>query len=161
MPAVRPYAVVDIDGVVADVRHRLHHVRVSPKDWDSFFAAAPHDPVLEEGVAVVRRLAADHEVVWLTGRPERSRSDTARWLRAAGLPEGPIRMRRRGDFRPARVVKLEVLRELARQRPVDVLVDDDQQVLTAAAAAGFPVYAADWMAPEQALAEAQESEGRG
>ena len=36
-------AVVDIDGVVADVRHRLHHVADRPKDWRSFFAAAADD----------------------------------------------------------------------------------------------------------------------
>ncbi|MDP9398629.1 MAG: hypothetical protein M3P96_12805 [Actinomycetota bacterium] len=160
MPSVQPYAVIDIDGVVADVRHRLYHLQARPKDWDAFFAAATRDPVLPEGAAVASRLAADHDVVWLTGRPERCHDDTVAWLHAAGLPGGSLRMRRYGDFRPARVVKLEVLRTLARQRPVDVLVDDDQQVLGAAAAAGFAVYPADWMGREPTLAEAQESAGR-
>ncbi len=42
--ALPSVAVFDIDGVLADVRHRLHHVAARPKDWDAFFGAAPQDP---------------------------------------------------------------------------------------------------------------------
>ena len=65
----RPLAVFDIDGVLADVRHRLHHVDRRPKDWDAFFAAAVDDPPLAEGVALARASADDCEVVYVTGRP--------------------------------------------------------------------------------------------
>ena len=37
-------AVIDIDGVLADVGHRLHHIQGRPKDWAAFFAAAGDDP---------------------------------------------------------------------------------------------------------------------
>ena len=36
----RPLAVVDVDDDGVDVRHRLHHLRRRPRDWDAFFAAA-------------------------------------------------------------------------------------------------------------------------
>ena len=42
----RPLAVFDVDGVLADVRHRLRFVERSPKDWDAFFSAAVDDPPL-------------------------------------------------------------------------------------------------------------------
>ena len=42
-------AVFDIDGVLADARHREHHVSGRPKDWDAFFAAVGDDPVVEAG----------------------------------------------------------------------------------------------------------------
>ncbi|RKS77896.1 hypothetical protein CLV35_1599 [Motilibacter peucedani] len=164
MSELRPYAAVDLDGVVADVRHRLHHVESRPKAWDAFFAAAPDDPLLVEGEAVAHQLAADHELVWVTGRPERCRADTERWLREHGLPEGRLLMRRGGDRRPARQTKVELLRRLAAERPVDVLVDDDAAVVAAARAAGFAVMHADWMgrdADEQlTLQQAQQDEGR-
>ena len=48
----RPLAVFDIDGVLADVRHRLRHVEQRPKDWDAFFAAEPDDPTLVAGIAM-------------------------------------------------------------------------------------------------------------
>lgn len=159
----RPLAVVDIDGVLADVRHRLHHVRSQPKDWDAFFAAAPRDPLLEQGRDVVRRLAEVCEIVYLSGRPERCRKDTEQWLAEHDLPTGELRLRRAGDRRPARLVKVEQLRRMARTRTVSVLVDDDPMVQEAARAAGFDVLPADWM-PEAAdegrtLREVQEVEG--
>jgi hypothetical protein len=73
----RPIAVLDIDGVLADVRHRLHHLESRPKNWAAFFAAAPRDPLLAEGAAVATHLSTDHELVYLTGRPEHCRRDTA------------------------------------------------------------------------------------
>ena len=30
--------IVDIDGTIADVRHRLHHVKDGKKDWNAFHA---------------------------------------------------------------------------------------------------------------------------
>src|SRR3954467_2568573 len=80
----RPLAVIDLDGVVADVRHRLHHISGSRKNWSAFFAGVGDDDVLPEGRAVLDRLAGDHEIVYLTGRPERTRADTEAWLSTHG-----------------------------------------------------------------------------
>lgn len=157
---MRPLAVIDIDGVLADVRHRLHHLEQRPKNWDGFFSAAPDDPPLAEGLAVVKRLAADHDVIYLTGRPERLRSDTERWLAANGLPRGELHMRKHSDRRPAKVTKPRLLEQLARRRQVAVVVDDDAAVCDAFEAAGFPVLRADWMPSEPVLRQAQEGEGR-
>ncbi|CAO5232371.1 phosphatase domain-containing protein [Frankia sp. AgKG'84/4] len=160
IPAQRPLAVIDVDGVVADVRHRLQYLRSWPGDWDAFFAAAPADPPLAEGVELVRRLARDHEVVWLTGRPERSREATARWLREQELPRGELRMRPDDDRRPARVFKRAQLRELGAGRQVAVVVDDDPAVVDLLRADGWPVLRAQWLEYEPTLGNAQESEGR-
>jgi phosphoglycolate phosphatase-like HAD superfamily hydrolase len=159
-----PLAVFDVDGVLADVRHRLRHVERRPKDWDAFFAAAVDDPPLSEGVALARESARDCEVVYVTGRPERCRADTLGWFGRHGLPPGRLAMRRHGDRRPARVAKPDLLRELARGRVVAVVVDDDEQVCAAYERAGWRVLRATWMrapADEQlALLRAQELDGR-
>lgn len=155
----RMVAVVDIDGVLADVRHRLHHVRSSPKDWAAFFAAAPHDPLLEEGRDVVSRLAEVYDVVYLSGRPEHCRDDTLAWFERHDLPAGSLLLRPRGDRRPARLVKVEILDRLSEDRRVVVLVDDDPQVLEAARKAGYDVLPANWMPEDQTLRRAQEVEG--
>ncbi len=156
------YAVVDLDGVVADVRHRLPFLDRRPKDWDGFFAAAVDDPVLPEGRAVVEELLTrSHRIVWLTGRPERCRADTVAWLARHGLPEASLYMRGDRDRRPARETKLEKVRELARHRTVAVVVDDDDLVVRTLRAAGFTVLHAQWMAePQPTLFDAQEHDGR-
>jgi len=158
--SARPVAVFDLDNTLADTAHRQRFLERRPRDWDAFFAAAPHDPPLAEGIALVLESAKECEIVYLTGRPERCRRDTLEWLSAQGLPEGRVHMRRNDDRRPARRTKLEILKRLARTRDVRVLVDDDELVCDDAQRAGFTVVRARWTAPSAALEEAQEGEGR-
>ncbi|MFE1442749.1 hypothetical protein [Streptomyces sp. NPDC058739] len=156
----RPLAVFDLDNTLAGTAHRQRFLEARPRDWDAFFAAAPHDPPIPQGVALALESAGECEIVYLTGRPERCRRDTLEWLAAHGLPEGPLHMRRNGDRRPARHTKLEVLRRLARTREVRMLVDDDDLVCEDAERAGFRVVRARWTAPSGELRAAQEGEGR-
>ncbi|AIS01802.1 nucleotidase [Streptomyces glaucescens] len=155
-----PLAVFDLDNTLADTAHRQRFLERRPRDWDAFFAAAPQDPPLPEGVALARESAGECEVVYLTGRPERCRRDTLDWLSAHGLPEGRVYMRRDDDRRPARFTKLAILRRLARTREIRVLVDDDELVCEDAERAGFTVLRARWAAPSGELKAAQEKEGR-
>jgi uncharacterized HAD superfamily protein len=152
-------AVFDIDGVVADVRHRLHLLEKRPKDWPAFFAAAADDPGLQQGINRVLAAVADHELVWLTGRPKSLRAVTRRWLADHGLPGAELIMRSERDFRPAPVLKLAELQRL-RPREIALFLDDDPAVIAVAAEAGFPAELADWMTRAPALAEAQNRSGR-
>jgi phosphoglycolate phosphatase-like HAD superfamily hydrolase len=150
-------AVFDIDGVVADVRHRLHHLR--KHRWHRFFDDAGTDPLLPEGARLVAELAREHEIVWLTGRPDWLRGTTADWLAEHELPGDELHMRGAGDYRPARIYKLEVLRRL-RGRGIAALIDDDVEVIDAALAAGYPAVLADWVPRDGDLRDAQERLGR-
>jgi phosphoglycolate phosphatase-like HAD superfamily hydrolase len=156
--------VFDIDGVLADVSHRVHHVQRRPKNWAAFFAAAAADPPLPEGIALARELAGAHPVLYLTGRPESLRRVTQRWLQRHDLPSGRLLMRRSGDFRPARFLKRDVLLDLHEREGVHAVVDDDPSVVSALQEAGFAVLAATWAptspAEQQTLWDAQEADGR-
>ncbi|MET9297101.1 hypothetical protein [Streptomyces sp. NPDC003077] len=158
----RPLAVFDLDGTLADVRHRLPFLQRQPRDWDAFFGAAMDDPPLTEGVAVAMRMAAECDIAYVTGRPERCRADTLRWLDRHGLPPGELLMRGEGDRRPARVTKLRLLEQLTQERSIALVVDDDEQVCAAYEHAGFRVLRADWMTEPAVpvLEEVQEGEGR-
>jgi phosphoglycolate phosphatase-like HAD superfamily hydrolase len=151
-------AVFDIDGVVADVRHRLHYLESRPKDWGGFFGAAGDDPPLAAGVALAADLGRQHDLVWLTGRPEWLRTVTTRWLQDQGLPAGEVFLRGNGDRRPARLYKLGVLRRLS-ARQIAAFVDDDTEVVDAAKQAGYPAVLADWIPRAPELREAQDRLG--
>lgn len=153
-------AVIDIDGVVADVRHRLPFLRRARPRWDLFFAAAATDPLLQVGADLAADLAGRHSVVWLSGRPEHLRRVTADWLAGHGLPPGRLELRAAGDFRPAAEMKLQRLRELGLHFDIAAVVDDDPRVVTAVRAAGLPVVLADWVPHERTLRQAQEDLGR-
>lgn len=150
--------------MIADVRHRLHHLEGRPKAWGRFFAAAPHDGVHPEGAAIVETLAADHDIVFVTGRPEDLRTVTEAWLDEHAFAGHQLVMRPRGDHRPAPQAKVELIAELAADRRIDIVVDDDVRVLDAVRAAGYPTFHADWErrapAAEAARHAAQDVEGR-
>ncbi|MGI8677725.1 MAG: hypothetical protein ACR2LX_03375 [Jatrophihabitans sp.] len=151
-------AVFDVDGVVADVRHRLHHLEHG-RSWNRFFEAAARDALLVEGARLVADLGCEHEIVWLTGRPEWLRDVTEDWFTAHDLPAAELHMRPAGDDRPAARYKLEILRGME-ARGVAAFVDDDDEVVRAALAAGFPAVLADWVPRSPALRNAQDREGR-
>ena len=157
---MRPLAVFDIDGVLADVAHRVHHLEGRSKNWGAFFHAAPRDGVHPQGKELAVEAARDCDIAYVTGRPEWCRVDTERWLAAHGFPDGELRMRRNGDHRPAHVAKLRLLRDVAGARPVAVVVDDDPDVCDAYEAAGYRVLRATWAIRSDALHRAQEEDGR-
>jgi hypothetical protein len=154
----RSLAVFDVDGVVADVRHRLHHLE-RRRSWNAFFDAADEDGLLAEGARLVADLARRHEIVWLTGRPEWLRAVTEDWLAQHGLPDGELYLRPYADYRPAPQYKLSVLRSLA-PRGIAAVIDDDDEVVQAALRAGFPAVLADWVPRSGALRRAQDRDGR-
>jgi FMN phosphatase YigB (HAD superfamily) len=153
-------AVFDIDGVVADVRHRVHFVEGPRKNWGRFFDLAAKDAPSATGVEWALMAAAEHDLVWLTGRPEWLRPVTETWLAAQGLPHDELIMRPNHDYRPARDYKVSELRRLARTDEIVVFVDDDPMVIKAAASAGFTASLATWLPRGDALAEAQDRAGR-
>lgn len=152
--AQAPIAVIDLDGVVADVRHRLPMIEQTPKDWDGFFEACSLDPVLPEGLEMITRLAQDHQIIYLSGRPESCRESTTTWLTKVGAPPGQLILRAAHDRRPARIAKVEMLMRI--EGEIAIVVDDNEAVLRAIKAAGFPVYHAEWMSDSPSLFSIQE-----
>lgn len=155
-----PLVVVDIDGVVADVTHRLHLLDRRPRRWEEFFNAAAADPDLPEGVALVTELPAGHALCWLTGRPERNRRITEQWLAHHGMPDRPLLMRADQDHRPARQAKRDHLRRLRRTHRIALVVDDDPAVIAMLTEDGLPHLLADWLPYSPRLHQAQERHGR-
>lgn len=150
----------DIDGVLADVAHRAHYLDRTPKDWVGFFAAVEEDRPWTQGIDLALESAKDCDLLYLTGRPERTRRATQTWLDVHGLPPGKLLMRGNGDRRPARTFKPTALNRRTRDRSVAVVVDDDAGVCAAYAASGYRVLHATWAVVPVVVAEAQDHGGR-
>lgn len=121
----KPIVIVDIDGTIADVRHRLHHIKgPRKKNWKAFFEAMDRDTPIEPMIAQVHGLEKDHDIIVVTGRPEHYRARTQRWLKKHGIRYLRLFMRPSGDHRPDYTVKAEVLREF--QKGQIVLAIDDR-----------------------------------
>jgi FMN phosphatase YigB (HAD superfamily) len=130
-------AVFDIDGTLADVSERLHHVRAKPKNWNAFFAAMAQDKAIASMVRLCNLLhEAGVRIVLCSGRPERYRTDTLSWLAREGVRYDELRLRRDGDRRSDTISKREMLAGID---PAHVLfiVEDRASVVEMWRAQGF------------------------
>ena len=93
-------AIVDIDGTLANVEHRLHFILdKKPKDWEGFFSETSRDTLNEWCLIFVNELIKlDVKIVLLTGRPKRSKAVTETWLRKYQVPYHALFMRNDGNF---------------------------------------------------------------
>ncbi len=116
--------IVDIDGTIADVRHRLHHIKgPRKKNWKAFFEAMDRDTPIEAIIEQVHELEKDHDIIVVTGRPDHYRRRTEKWLLKHGIRYLRLFMRPDGDHRPDYTVKAEVLREFSKGQIV-LAIDD-------------------------------------
>jgi len=116
--------IVDIDGTLADVQHRLHHIKGPGKrNWGKFFRDAHKDQPVEIVARWVNNLAPEYTAILITGRPEECRKDTETWLTQHGIRYKKLHMRSTGDHRPDTVVKKELLEKVGPER-VAFVIDD-------------------------------------
>lgn len=114
------WIIFDLDGTVADSRHRSHHIRsgtgdLTDVDWDAWDAGTPDDTPILETLHVLKGLRATLEdgvrIMFLTARGERARELTVAWLIKHRALEADDLLIMRGvdDTRPDTVIKREVI----------------------------------------------------
>lgn len=123
----------DIDGTIADVTHRLHHVKKEPKDWKSFFEALEGDAPRTDVLFRLWELEDQgYDVMFVTARPEDYRSETETWLQLVakvGWRHFTMVMRRSGDKRPDTEVKQEMYDKYFKHYNVVKVFDDRPRVI--------------------------------
>jgi predicted secreted acid phosphatase len=133
--------IVDIDGTLADLGHRLHFIQQEPKQWDAFFEACSEDTPINGVIFVIKALLHDGAyIVFLTGRPEKVRAKTVTWLNEQGLPVNHLIMRRDGDHREDTVAKLELLRSLPTGAEIAGIFEDRPSVCRTWRSMGLAVF---------------------
>lgn len=135
VPAARDQIVCDLDGTLASCTWRRHFVEPLAgnrhKDWRSFFAGVPFDPVhkIVRGY-LVNAANAGCKIVYVSARPEDVRRQTMAWLHKHECPDGRLLMRASGDSRHDPIVKEEILMgPLEGGRKIHTVIDDRPQVV--------------------------------
>jgi uncharacterized HAD superfamily protein len=120
----KPIVIVDLDGTIADVRHRLHFVQgPGKKRWKRFFQAQENDVPVVSLVTRIRELSREHEIVIVTARPLVCRDGTERWLEKHRIPYSRMFMRSDGDHRRDFLVKREILDRIGKEQVALVFED--------------------------------------
>jgi predicted secreted acid phosphatase len=136
-----PCYIVDIDGTVANIEHRLHFIQSNPKDWDAFFKACVNDKPIAPMFRLLHHTnfgsPRSTHFIYVTGRPEKSREDTMRWLAKPHILDvtetswvlphpDKLYMRKDGDRREDFMVKREILTQLRADGYEPILAFDDR-----------------------------------
>lgn len=133
--------IVDLDGTLCNINHRLVHVKKEgKKDWGSFFRELPNDLPNEWCVELINKFSNDHEIIFCSGRPDDHEKPTITWLNKHLSVLYGLFMRRRGDFRPDDQIKEIILDfELLSRYDIKFVVDDRDRVVKMWRDRGFTV----------------------
>ena len=133
--------IFDIDGTLANIEHRLHHLSntENPERWKTFYSDCLGDSPIQSVISVMEALRKDHQILLFTARTEAVRELTVNWLHmhttfgfAELMPHtGTLTMRENGDYTPDHILKrmwLKSMLEVDRNRILGVF-DDRQSVV--------------------------------
>lgn len=127
--------ICDLDGTIADHTHRLHYIEQRPKDYDSFYSEVHLDPPITEVIDIVKSVHNNGygpEIIFVTGRPEKCREDTKRWLaqHVSLYYDYKLFMRMDDDRRKDYTIKSEIYRyNIANEYDILFVLDDRSSVV--------------------------------
>ena len=135
-------AFADIDGTHFNNEHRFAAIpsdKTRTENWHEFNALHIYDRPIEYRIRYLRLLALDHEVVYLTSRPETFADTTTAQLNMHGCPSGRLIMRGADEHRASAEFKLQAIRdELAVCGPETFILIDDDRFVCEAVASRYP-----------------------
>jgi len=142
--------IVDIDGTIADIEHRRHHLdrSLGKPNWRKFFDEMYNDKPNTWCVELINAfmIVGQRDLVFASGRPDSYREITEEWL--SSVMDGPnwnnLFMRHRNDSRQDNIVKEIILEFELKTRYKNLLfVDDRQQVVDMYRSHGYTVLQCD------------------
>jgi len=132
----------DIDGTVADNSHRQHFLE-EKKDWDGFFDALDLDEPIYE---IINKMNDEHnkgrEIIFLTGRPERYRDSTEKWLKQYFNFPLRVVMRPNDNKKNKLLTKKEMFDQNFNIDEIFYVIDNDEDLLNMWKKMGMRVYLA-------------------
>lgn len=104
----KPLFIFDLDGTLADIRHRRHFVERprGEQNWKEFFKACAEDQPVHSVIAIMDHMRIFADVWIFSGRSDEVRPETEKWLAEhtsfmSHDVSGPIlTMRKEGDDTP-------------------------------------------------------------
>jgi hypothetical protein len=125
--------IVDIDGTVANLDHRLHYVRDGKKDWRTFLSKCDQDAPKHDIYLIAESFCdtTGSDLVFCSGRGNEYREKTETWLIENNMPYEQLFMRQERDYRQDTIVKEQILdfEILTRYKEVLAVFDDRQSVV--------------------------------
>lgn len=107
-PYSKKTIIVDLDGTLCNCTHRIHYLN-KPKRWSLFFGGIADDTLNQDVADFILSKHNDFKIFFSTGRPQKFRDVTVKWILKHNIPIFGLFMRDSTDFRRDDIVKLEHL----------------------------------------------------
>lgn len=122
--------IFDIDGTLANIDHRLHHIQQEPKNWDAF----QKDCSLDDPIYPLINLAhmfdkLGFHIILCTGRNFQNYEKTAAWLNFHTVPYHRIHMREDGNYESDFIIKKRMLDLILEKYEVFMVFEDRDRVV--------------------------------
>lgn len=120
--------IVDLDGTLCDVEHRVHHVQGPKKNWKQFNELMVHDELNHWCFEIMEAMTGrGYKILFVTGRGEAFRGPTESWLAHHNVQFEHLFMRGLIDNREDSDVKEDIYRQLIEQKYHVLFVIDDRK----------------------------------
>lgn len=123
--------IVDLDGTLCDVEHRVHHVQGKKKNWKEFNELMVHDELNHWCFELMAAMSGrGYKILFVTGRGEAFRLPTESWLKKHRIIYEHLFMRPLIDNREDSDVKESIyLSAIEQNYQVLFVVDDRRSVV--------------------------------
>jgi FMN phosphatase YigB (HAD superfamily) len=131
MPNKIKAILVDLDGTLCDVEHRVHHVQGSVKNWKSFNELMVDDELNHWCFELMEAMSSrGYKIIFVTGRGEPWRVPTENWLKKHKVKYEHLYMRGVLDHREDSDVKEEIyFNKIEQNYQVLFVIDDRKSVV--------------------------------
>lgn len=119
--------IVDLDGTLCDVDHRVEFVRKVPIDWKEFNDRMSLDKINHWCEELIKAMQAkNYQIHFVTGRGEDYRQLTEEWLNRHHIKYDSLLMRPRNDMREDAEIKEELYTNHIKGKVQILFVVDDR-----------------------------------
>lgn len=122
--------IFDLDGVLADIRHRLHHIEGENHNWIKFFSECVDDKPNRNMIELlISFIEFNYKIYILSGRSESVREKTMEWFDDYRVPIDFMFLRPGTNYLPASILKREWLKKIIETEGKDniFMVFDDEE----------------------------------
>lgn len=120
--------IVDLDGTLCDVEHRVHHVQGEHKNWKEFNALMVHDDLNHWCFELIAAMSQrGYKIIFVTGRGEADRAPTESWLAKHHVVYEHLYMRSLLDNREDSDVKEDIYFNMIEKKYQVLFVVDDRK----------------------------------
>lgn len=118
---------VDLDGTLTNVDHRVYHVKKDEIDWRAFSDGMGNDTLNVWCFEIIAAMAdRGYKIIFVTGRSESYRNHTESWLSKHQVSYDKLYMRKSKDRREDSEIKKEIYHQFIEESYNTLFVIDDR-----------------------------------